>query len=53
MMAVAEVIQWIITLKSDSSVAIDDGGLTLVEMGADGQETYIEVGGTPLLLPNA
>lgn len=49
MMDVAEVTRWILTLSSDSSVCIDDGGLTLVELDPAGQETgaYLEIGGTP------
>jgi hypothetical protein len=48
-MNVSEVRDWIATLYDDSSIAIDDGGLVLVEIARDGTLTgaYIEVGGTP------
>lgn len=39
-----EVIRWLRTLDQDAEIAIDDGGLTLVEI--DG-EAYLEVGGFP------
>ena len=49
MMAINDVRLWLSELADDSSVAIDDGGLNLVEIGNDGKETgyYLEVGGTP------
>lgn len=49
MMTVTEVKLWLDTLYPDSSVAIDDGGLTLVEIEANGEQTesYLEIGGTP------
>jgi hypothetical protein len=54
MMDVAEVKRWIATLDDDSNLAIDDGGLCLVELTADGEETgaYIEIGGTPTTEPD-
>ena len=50
MMPVSEVIEWLTTLNSASSVAVDDGGLTLLEVDEDGQLTdaCLEVGGVPL-----
>lgn len=50
MMDVTEVKLWLDTLSPDSSVAIDDGGLQLVEIDANGQQTesYVEIGGIPL-----
>ena len=42
-----ELIAWLRTLHGH--VAVDDGGLTLVEVNAEGQTTaaYYEVGGLP------
>ena len=42
-------IQWLETLDPTSGVAIDDGGLTLVELDGNNQETeeYFEIGGIP------
>lgn len=51
MMATEEVLEWVQTLvHSGTSIAIDDGGLTLIEINADGKETgcYLEIGGVPL-----
>lgn len=50
MIATKELIRWAQTLDPDSGVAIDDGGLTLVELDADNAESgaYLEVGGIPL-----
>jgi len=41
--------RWVHTLGPGSGVAVDDGGLTLVEIGPDNQPTgnYLEIGGTP------
>lgn len=41
--------RWLDTLQKGSSVAIDDGGLTLVEIDKSGKKTeaYLEVGGEP------
>jgi hypothetical protein len=49
MMDIAEVKRWIATLADGGNLAIDDGGLCLVELTAEGEETgaYIEIGGTP------
>lgn len=49
MMTVKEVRRWLTTLRDDSDIAIDEGGLTLVEISAGTQETgaYLEVGGIP------
>lgn len=46
--SVATIKAWVETLDPKSSVAIDDGGLTLVEL-AEGQETGVslEIGGIP------
>lgn len=45
-----ELIRWASTLSPGAVVAIDDGGLTLVEVDVDNNETgaYLEVGGIPL-----
>lgn len=50
-----ELIRWLQTLDEDADVAIDDGGLTLVQVlpGTDPHDKtpagpYIEVGGIPL-----
>jgi hypothetical protein len=42
---VNELIRWARTLPDDADVAIDDGGLSLVEVDGD---AYLEVGGLPL-----
>ncbi len=44
-----EIIRWIKALPSSSSVAVDDGGLTLVEVDKNGKQTdaYLEIGGVP------
>lgn len=49
MMDVIEVRRWIATLEDDSNIAVDDGGLCLVELTPDGQATgaYLEIGGVP------
>ena len=49
MMDIAEVKRWIATLADGGNLAIEDGGLCLVELTAEGEETgaYIEIGGTP------
>ena len=41
---VNELIRWLRTLPDDADVAIDEGGLTLVEVEGD---AYMEVGGLP------
>ena len=43
-MDVNELIRWLRTLPDNADVAIDEGGLTLVEVGGD---AYMEVGGIP------
>ena len=49
MMSLQEVKEWIATLDADSFLAIDDGGLAIVELTPEGEETgaYCEIGGTP------
>lgn len=49
MVSVKELRAWLDTLPEDSSVGVDDGGLTLIEVNAEGDETaaYYEVGGLP------
>lgn len=44
-----EIERWLSTLPDDANVAIDEGGLSLVEVNADGSEgeVYLEVGMTP------
>jgi hypothetical protein len=48
-MTVAEVKRWLDTLDPANNVAVDDGGLTIVELTPDGKETgaYLELGGVP------
>jgi len=45
-MSANEVIRWIISLPIDCEIAIDEGGLSLVQVGTN-EEIYIEVGGEP------
>lgn len=42
--------QWVATLDNHNNVAVDDGGLNIVELDREGKETgaYYEVGGIPL-----
>ena len=42
-----ELLEWVESLNEESTVAIDDGGLTLVEIDDRGLETgaYFEIGG--------
>ncbi len=49
MMDVPEVQRWLGTLSPGSSIAIDDGGLAIVEILENGQksEAYLEIGGEP------
>lgn len=49
MMSKQEVLAWVNTVGDDCGIAIDEGGLSLVEIGSDGDETgaYLEVGMTP------
>jgi hypothetical protein len=46
MMDRAEVLRWLHTLDPSSSIAIDEGGLCLIEIDEDGDETtaYLEIG---------
>lgn len=48
MMTKKEIQEWLDTLDDDATVAIDEGGLCLVEV-EEGEETgsYFEVGGIP------
>jgi hypothetical protein len=48
MMSRTEATRWMATLEPDSSVAIDDGGLALIEINVRGKPTgaYLEIGGT-------
>jgi len=46
-MLASEVRDWLFTLGRDATVAIDEGGLCLVEVGNE-DESYCEVGGVPL-----
>ena len=48
-MSLQEVKEWINTLDNHNYVAIDDGGLAIIELTPDGEETgaYCEIGGTP------
>ena len=43
-MNASELIEWLQSLSPDAAVAIDDGGLTLVEVDGD---AWCEVGGVP------
>lgn len=45
-MSKIEVARWLETLPADAEVAIDEGGMCLVEVGTD-VEVYCEVGGEP------
>ena len=49
MILVSELKAWLETLNPDSSVAVDGGGLALVEYDPDTDKTgaYCEVGGEP------
>ena len=49
MTPVEELKRWIETLDPQNEIAVDDGGLTIVELTPDGVETgaYFEIGGTP------
>jgi hypothetical protein len=49
MMDKAEVQRWLDTIPDGSSIAIDEGGLSIVEIDASGEQTdaYLEVGMTP------
>ena len=41
---VSDLENWLSMLKPDAEVAIDEGGLVIVEVGGD---AYLEVGGIP------
>jgi hypothetical protein len=45
-MDVEEVIRWLKTLEPESRIFIDDGGLAIMEIDKDGDETgaYLELG---------
>ena len=49
MLSKTEVQHWLATLEEGSGVAVDDGGLTLVEIDKDGKQTeaYLDLGGIP------
>lgn len=49
MITVKELQDWLGRLYQDSRVGVDEGGLTLVEIAAEGHRTdaYPEVGGAP------
>lgn len=49
MLPVIEVVDWLDTLALDSSVGVEDGGLTLREIDKTGRPTaaYLELGGVP------
>lgn len=38
--------EWIATLSPDTQLAVDDGGLTIVEVNNE-RDIYFEIGGTP------
>lgn len=47
---IKEVKRWLETLDPENEIAVDDGGLCLVELNGE-EETgaYYEIGGVPLL----
>lgn len=49
MMKATELKRWLGKISDDSFIAIDDGGLALVELDENGMEVdaYLEVGGMP------
>lgn len=49
MMTVGELRAWLAPLHEQTNVAIDEGGLTLVELYSNNQpsQTYLEIGGIP------
>lgn len=49
MMSVSDLKQWLETLDPKSSVGVDEGGLTLIEVNESGKRTdaYLEIGGIP------
>jgi hypothetical protein len=46
-MSIQELRTWLDTLEAGAQVAIDEGGLSLVQVGTEG-DVYIEVGGEPV-----
>ena len=49
MESIKEIADWIKTLDPSNSLAIDDGGLILVEIGPQGETgNRYEIGGIPL-----
>lgn len=49
MMRASEVKKWLAGIPDGHNIAVDDGGLTIVEVGTNNEETgaYLEIGGTP------
>lgn len=49
MIKAAELKRWLESLSEDADVAIDDGGLAIVELDERGNDTgaYLEIGGIP------
>ena len=48
MIPIKDLKRWLATLTPGNSVAIDEGGLTLVEIDGNQQTgSYYEIGGTP------
>jgi hypothetical protein len=49
MVGKAELLRWVNTLSDESFIGIDEGGLTLVEVGENDiiGDAYLEVGGLP------
>ncbi len=47
MIAVKDIKAWLDTLDPEASAAVDDGGLTLIELDVQGKRAgmYLEVGG--------
>lgn len=51
MMPIENVMNWLSLLERGNQLAVDDGGLCLVELTPEGAETgcYCEIGGIPIL----
>lgn len=49
MMAVSVVMDWLSSIPPDSSIGVDEGGLTLREVNNQGEltENYLDLGGIP------
>lgn len=49
MMSKKEIERWLSTLPDDADIAIDEGGLAIVMVDKEGEETdiYLEIGMTP------